>query len=214
MAAIDLSLDLAVALVAVLVAAWFVVAWRRVGDSALLLFGVGLGVKGVGYALGSSAQFDVHRSATALDLARLVIVLAGTLVMVAAYAQRRARPWLFVGWALAAAGVILAALELIVPAFDADLALVSPVAHATIAIANVALALYAAQGFRESPSLARALVPTAFLLWGISNYTWLMIDLGAPTSFGAWVHGWRLLAVLLMLAALVLPRRKVAYGAS
>lgn len=203
-------LDLAVGIVALLVAGWFLVAWRRMGAPAFLLFAVGLGLKGVGYALGGPDEFVVAaRPATALETARLAILFAGNLIMVTAYLGGHGRRgWLAAGWGLAGAALVLAALDLLVPPLgEIDLSILSPSLHGAVALANVACAVLAAQGFAASPRPSRALVPAAFLLWGLSNYTWLLIDLGAPSGFGLWVQAWRLLAVLFMLAALVVPGR-------
>ncbi|GEM_PF-3906929 len=206
------AIDLAVGALALLVAVWFLVAWRRIGEPPFLLFAVGLALKGVGYALGDPAEFAIaHRAATPLESVRLACLFAGNLVMVAAYlgGQGHARrAWLVGGWGVAAAALVLAALDLLVPPLgEVDLATLSPALHGLAALANVACAVLASQGFRASPRPTRALVPAAFLLWGLSNYTWLLIDLGAPSSFGAWVQAWRFLAVLFMLAALIVPGR-------
>lgn len=216
MALLDLSLDLLVGALAFVVAGWFFVAWRRLEQPAFAIFAAGLALKGVGYAMGSGSQFDVSQPVDAFDVLRLTAVFLGTLVMVAAYARERARPVLYLGLGLGVVGVAFALYDLVAqPAWSLPLGTLSIVVHAVVALANVSLAIYAAHGFAQSPGLTRALVPSAFLVWGLSNYTWLLIDLGAPASFGLAVHLWRLLAVLLMLAALVVPRRQeVARGAA
>lgn len=208
---VDLAtVDLVIGAIALVVAAWFLVAWRKLGEPALFLFALGLGLKGVGYALGGAGEFDVaHRAATAGESIRLAVIFAGNVIMVTAYLGGHGRrTWLVLGWILAGAALLLAALDVLVPPLgQVDLVTVSTAMHASVALANVGCAVLAAQGFRASPRPGRALVPAAFLLWGLSNYTWLLIDLGAPPYLGIWVQAWRLLAVLLMLAALVGPRR-------
>src|SRR5581483_11799168 len=141
------AIDLAVGALALLVAVWFLVAWRRIGEPPFLLFAVGLALKGVGYALGDPAEFAIaHRAATPLESVRLACLFAGNLVIVA--------------------------LDLLVPPLgEVDLATLSPALHGLAALANVACAVLASQGFRASPRPTRALVPAAFLLWGLSNYT-------------------------------------------
>jgi hypothetical protein len=204
------ALDLVIAAAALLVAAGLFVAWRRVGEPALILFAVGLALKAVGYATGGAGEFEItHRPASAAELARLATLFAGNLVMVTAYLGGHGRRrWLALGWALAGAALAVALLDLLAPPLGAlDLAVISPTMHAVVALANVGCGVFAAQGYRASPQPSRALVPAAFLLWGLSNYTSLLIDLGTPSGFGLWVQAWRLLAVLLMLAALVVPRR-------
>lgn len=208
---IDLRpLDLLVAAAALVVAVWFLVAWRRIGEPPFLLFAIGLALKAVGYAMGGPSEFgNLHGQPSTFQVVQLAALFAGNLIMVSAYlgGQRR-RGWSMVGWALAAGAVLLAILDVVVPPLgQVDLDILLPTVHAAMALANVSCAIFAFQGFRASPHAGRALVPAAFLFWGISNYTWLMIDFGAPAWLGAFVQAWRVLAVALMLGALIVPRR-------
>lgn len=201
-------LDIIVAAAALIVAIWFLVAWRRLGEPALLLFAVGLALKGIGYGVAGLADPVTSRPASALDLARIGVLFVGNLLMVSAYlGGRRQRAWLIAGWIVAGSAVLLALIDLVAPPLGSvDLLVASVIATSIIAIANVACAIFAAHGFRAAPSAGRALVPTAFLFWGLSNYTGLLIVLGSPAWLHAFVQVWRLVAVLLMLGALVLPR--------
>ncbi|MEA3198596.1 MAG: hypothetical protein QOE90_24 [Thermoplasmata archaeon] len=202
------ALDIIVAAAALVVAVWFLVAWRRLGEPALLLFAVGLALKGVGYGVAGLADPVSSRPASAFDLTRIGVLFVGNLLMVSAYlGGRRQRAWLLAGWIVAGGAALLVAIDLVVPPLGSvDLQVASIVSASIIAVANVACAVFAAHGFRASPSAGRALVPTAFLFWGLSNYTGLLIVLGSPSWLHVLVQLWRLVAVVLMLGALVLPR--------
>lgn len=216
---LDHVVDDLIALAALAVAAWFLVAWRRIGEPAFGLFAVGLALKGVGYALSGPMEFGLATGvATGLEVLTLAILLAGNLVMVSAYLGGHGRRgWLIAGVAAGAGAILLGLLDIIVPpAGEIDRGILSPTVHAVVALANVGCALFALQGFRASPHPLRAVVPAAFFFWGLSNYTWLMIDFGAPGWLGALVQAWRVGAIALMLVALVAPapRREVAVGPS
>jgi hypothetical protein len=198
-------LDYLVGGLALVVAIWFAVAWRRIGESSLLVFGLGVALKGVGYAIGGPTEFDPADSAPTGELVRLGILSLGSLFTICAYVAGRARSaWKWIAIGAATIALVVLALDLVVaPLGELNLIQLRVTAHTLFLVGNVGCALYAFSGYRQAARPGRILVPAAFLVWGISNYTWLLIDLGAPTSFGAWVTVQRVGALALLVAALI-----------
>jgi hypothetical protein len=204
-------LDLMGAALAVVIAAFFAASWRRSGDNTHLLFMVGFLLLAGGVAASSTSQFDLQRPAEAWDALRVAAHTSGALVLAFAYlsASRHgdARPWTVVGWVAAGMGLLFAVLYWLVPPSAAlpSLTSASFAAHAVQFVAYAACVALSLEGFRRRPALDNALVPTAFLAWAFSKYTWLLIDVSADTALVPFVLVWRFAALGLLLLALALP---------
>lgn len=207
------ALDAVATLLTLAVAGFFALTWRRSGAALHLLFAVGFGLVALGYVAVSTSEFDLARESAAWDAWRLALQTGGALVLLCGYLSARrhgaAKPLQALGWAAAAAGVVFLALYLLAPPASG---LPSPeraftVAHGVQFLAYLGCVALSMEAYRRAPSMVNALVPAAFLAWGFSKYTWLLIDLTAAQDLVVLVYAWRFGAILLLLGALALPVR-------
>lgn len=206
-------LDVLAAVLTLGVVAFFAAAWRRSGAPLHLLFAAGFGLVGAGFLAVSTSQFDLARTGEAWDAFRLATQTGGALTLLLAYLSARrhgaARPLQVLGWLAAAGGLGLLALYLLVPPADAlpPLDDAFAFAHAVQFGAFLGCVALSLEAYRRSTGPAGALVPGAFLLWALSKYTWLLIDLTAAQDLVPLVFVWRFGAIALLLLAVGLPAR-------
>lgn len=205
------ALDLlSAALLAVLVA-FFARSWRRSGEPLHLLFAVGFGLIAAGVASVSTSAFDLARPVDAWDALRFAGYSGGAFVLFFAYLSRRrhgvARPARALAWSAAAGALMVVALYFLLPP-EAQLPVLADVfalAHAAQLLAFLGCATLALPAFLRAPRLDHALVPAAFLLFALSKYTWLLIDVTGVLQVVPIVFLWRFLGVGLLLLAVGLP---------
>jgi hypothetical protein len=211
--AVLFDLDVASALLTLLVAVFFGRLAARTGDGLLGLFAAGFALIGVGFVGVSTSQFDTQQPPGAWDGLRIAGQLGGALVLLCSYVSHRVhgspRPWAVLGGVLAIASGLAAFLFLVVPPFAQwpGLGTVLPVAHALMLACHLACAAMALPSLLRQPSLDRVLVPAAFLAWAASKYTWLLIDLSRDAELAWFVYVWRYLAIAMLLTAIGLGRQ-------
>lgn len=206
-----LALDVASALLTLGLVAFFVRSWTRTRDDFHLLFAVGYLFLAVGFLVVSTGAFGRGAGASLADVTRMVLLLGGSLVLAFAYVSAgrhgAARAVEALAWTVAVlAGVLVAALAAL-PALPGGLPLdpVEPAFLAVMTAAFAACAHLASRGTPRRPGLDRVLVPAAFGAWGLSKYTWLLVDLSDAVGLVPVVYLWRFAALGLFVAALGLP---------
>ena len=213
-----MGLDVVSALLTLLVAAFFVRSWRRTGLDLHLLMAAGFALVGASFLGASVTHYGLVPEDGFVHAARATGQLGGALVLAFAYItarwRGRATPWLVGGWVLVAMSVLGAFLYAADPFGSFPPATeMYPFAHALMVVAYGICAWLSLRGAWARPGLDRLLVPFGFVAWGLTKYTWLLIDLSGAQGLAPFVYAWRLAAIGLFLAAVALPPRPEARNA-
>lgn len=206
------SLDGASALLAAVVGLFFFRVWRK---SALWLdllltcsftfLTLGFGVAVLADVLGWDPE-KVGYPGFSLEL-------AGALTLLAAYVSARARvragPALSVGWGLAGVGVLFAlAYVLVPPALTlTPVAQIAPYAHSATAAAWGACAMFASTAWAKRRVATRATVALGYFALALGYYTWALLGFSSGDSHFILGYVWRLVGLVLVGLAVVLPSR-------
>ena len=205
--------DVASAVLTLLITAFFARLWRRSREPLDLLFTIGFLLAAIGFlsvAVSFLNPFGTFRLVVGL---RVSGQTAAALVLLFAYLSVRvhgaARLWIALGWTAATGAVILALLFAAVPPFFAvpNTGTMLAAAHVVMAAAFTACAVMSGRGFARRRTLDRTLVPAAFLSMAVGNYTWLIFDVFEIDGLVSLAYMWRLLALVLFLLAVLLPAR-------
>jgi hypothetical protein len=211
-------LDGASAVLTLLVALgfWWVSRWTR--QALHVLLSAGFTAVAAGFLLVSLSHFSDALTFDIVDGARLVLQLAGALLLAGAYAAHhlagRPRAAAVVFASLAVFAALLALVWLLPPAGQiTPLPEYFALAHTVMAACYFGCALLSGYGWHRRPTWGRAMVPFGFLAWALSTYTWIFIDLSpGDDTFLPVVYFWRFVAVLLMIWAMVRRPRYQARG--
>lgn len=207
-------LDAVSAVLTLIVAAFFLQLVWATRESLHLLFAVGFLLLGLSFTSVAASELNLTVAPLEIDAFQLSGQLAGALVLLMGYLSvrrhGRARLWIALAWAAAAAGLFFAVLYLVVPPFLTlpDLATSIPYAEGLMFLSFAGCAAMAASGFARHPTLDRVLVPAAFACLAATKYTWLLFDLSGSLSIVPFVYVWRFLALGLFLFAIRLPPRR------
>lgn len=206
-----LVLDSVSAVLTAIVAGFFFVAARRTRATAHLLFGIGLLVVALSFTTVTASQFDLGRAPSVFDHLRIVGQLGGALVILFSYLSARThgdpRTFHVLGMSVVAILGAYVVLFLFILPFGTfpDVEGLLAYGHAAMAIVWTLSALLSGRQWMKAPAWDRVLVPTAFVLFGVSKYTWFIIDLAGTNDVVLLVYVWRFSAIALLLVAMLLP---------
>lgn len=215
-ASLYIALDVVSALLTLSIAAFFATTWRTTRKPLHLLLAVGFVLVGASRPFVAISRGEVAGLSPELASVRILAHSAGALVLALSYLGLHRygspRPILVLGWT-AVLGVVLALVtSLLAPALGEPRVPATWVAVIDVGgmIAYVVCAALSTSGFRRHPTLDRALVPAAFLAWGASSYTWLLLDLGGTDFLVPFAYVWRFVGLSLLLVAIRPPFKREA----
>jgi hypothetical protein len=203
-------LDAVSAVLTLAVAAYFLRLWSGTRHPLHLLFSLGLALVGASYTTVSASAFDLGHTPEGWDQLRIAGQVGGALVIFFAYTSARSsngRPYLALGYAAAGLSLLFAILYFAIPPVftfpDMRTALVISHFVTTFAwLASAVLAVSSVSGWGPD----RLLVPMAFVAFAVSKYSWLLQDISGDPILIPYIYPWRFLGIVLLLAALLLPR--------
>lgn len=212
------GLDGASALLAGLVALFFLRVWRKSGLGLDLLLTCAFAFLTLAFAI-SFVEDVLALDPESYGYPRFSLELAGVLTLLAAYVSARARvragPALIVGWGLAGVGALFVLAYVVVPPALTltPVAQISPYAHAAMAVAWTACAAFASTAWANKRVPSRATVALGYLALAVGYYTRTLLEADA-SALVVVAYVWRLAGIVLVGLAVILPTRGGAADAS
>jgi len=196
----------------VLVTLAFLRLWIRRREGIDLLFSIGMAAIALSFLLSTSTRLPGHGLPfRPLLAANLSSRFAGVLVLLFTYISVRVhgspRIWRALGWASLTGATLLALVYLfIVPGSESQsLRVALPYMNSFSAIGFGACSVLSFRGFLRHGALDRVFVPAAFLCFGVSSYTFFLLDVtrgGVPLLAGLL---WRLVGAGFLATAVLWP---------
>lgn len=206
------ALDGASALLAALVGLFFFRVWRKSGLGLDLLLTCSFAFLAAAFAA-SFAGDALAIDPESIGYPRFSLEFAGVLTLLAAYVSSRARvragPALLVGWGLAGVGVLFVLAYILVPPALTltPVAQISPYAHGALALSWGVCAGFASVAWAKRRIPTRATVALGYLALALGYYTWTLVEVGDDAHLVLLAYAWRLVGVVLVGLAVVVPPR-------